>query len=115
MIKSVITVISLFLITLTILINLLIWVLKPTGSAVIHWKAPIKFDDFSLLQSSEIENYIIQWSNKDQTNQGTITVPGNIFSYRIMELTAEKYDISVIAISIYGTQSEEAQTSILVK
>ena len=115
MIKPVIIVISLFLITLTILIILLTGILKPTGIAVIYWQAPIKFDDFSLLKSSEIENYRIQWSNKDLTNHGAITVPRNIFSYRITELTAEKYDISVTANSIYGTQSKEAKTSIMIK
>lgn len=101
--------------TLIILINLLNWALKPTGTAMVRWQAPSKFNDLSLLESSEIESYKVQWSNIKQTTQGVITVPGNIFSYRIMELSADKYNISVTANSIYGTRSEESKTSILVK
>ncbi len=115
MAKPVITVISMSLLTLILLVSLLVWISKPLGVAHVRWQAPAEFEDSTSLHSSEIEEYEIYWSNEDQTVKGQAKVPGSEFSYQITGLTLEKFEISIIARSIYGTKSAQAKVSVLVK
>lgn len=115
MAKPVITVISMSLFTMLLLIGLFIWLAHPSGTVNVRWQTPNKFDDSSDLHSREIEEYRIYWSNQSQTVNGHVSVPGNVYSYRISGLTLEEYEISVVAKSIYGTASERAKITLMVK
>jgi hypothetical protein len=108
--KSMISLASILMLTVIIFIILLNAIhsapnLSHNLTMKLKWQQPNLFMNGAALFPDEIESYIISWGMGDEQTDSE-KVDGSVREYRITNLEAGQYKISIQAITVYGSHSE---------